>query len=141
MRTRLLPQLAPLDARASSASLADVTARRVGASLNGAVATMTSIGDHSATAFAELAKSGLLRVNAHDLTRDHVAADAGLTEAKLRSALVASPAALTNAVMGAFDDVRSHPIRAFTSAAAIGRELEIKHEEQGPSLTSARSPQ
>jgi len=102
---------------------------------------MTSIGDHSATAFAELAKSGLLRVNAHDLTRDHVAADAGLTEAKLRSALVASPAALTNAVMGAFDDVRSHPIRAFTSAAAIGRELEIKHEEQGPSLTSARSPQ
>jgi len=118
---RLLPQLAPLDARASSASLADVTARRVGAGLNGAVATMTSIGDHAATAFAELAESGLLRVNANDLTRDLVATDVGLTEAKLRSALVTSPPALTNAVMGAFDDVRTHPIRALASTANTDR--------------------
>jgi len=138
---RLLPQLAPLDARASSAVLADPAARRIGASLNGAVAAMTSIGDHSATAFAELANSGALRLNAHDLPRDVVATDLDLAQAKLRSALVASPAALTNAVMGAFDDVRAHPIRALASTAISGRGLsQLEREVEGVTLAWADSP-
>ena len=55
--THLLPALAPLTARASSATLADPATRRIGASLNGAVATKTDIADHSATPFAALARS------------------------------------------------------------------------------------
>lgn len=83
---RLLPALAPLDVRASSAKLADPASRRIGASLNGALATMTDIGDQSAAAFADFARTGALRLNARDLPRDLVAADPDLAHAKLRSA-------------------------------------------------------
>jgi hypothetical protein len=117
----LLPTLAPLDARANSATLAAQASRRVGASLNGAVATMTDIGEHSAAAFAAIASTGTLRLNARDLPRDLVADDPNLAEAKLRSALIAPPAALTNAVIGAFDDVCAHPIRALASMATTDR--------------------
>ena len=118
---RILPSLAPLDARGSSATRADPTSRSVGASLNGAVATMADIGDHGAAAFTTLARTGALRINARDLPRDLVADDPNLAEAKLRSTLIAPPDALTNAVIGAFDDVRGHPIAAFSSVAVAAR--------------------
>lgn len=118
---RILPSLAPLDARGSSATRADPASRSVGASLNGAVATMADIGDHGAAAFRSLAHSGALRINARDLPRDVVANDPNLAEAKLRATLIAPPDALTDAVIGAFDDVRSHPIAAFSSVAVAAR--------------------
>jgi len=134
--SRLLPALAPLDARASSAAFADSVPRRVGGSLNGAVASMTDIGDHSAVAFAQLARTGVLRLNARDLPRDLVAADPDLAEAKLRSALVAPPTGLTDAVMESFDAVRGHPIRAFASTAITGRApSHVEREMEGLTLT------
>ena len=136
--SRLLPALAPLDARASSATLAGSVPRRVGGSLNGAVAMMTDIGDQSAAAFAHLARTGALRLNARDLARDLVAADPDLAEAKLRSALVAPPTGLTDAVMEAFDAVRAHPIWAFSSTASSSRvPTQVEHEMEGLALTWA----
>jgi len=134
--SRLLPGLAPLEARASSAVLADPAARRIGASLNGAAATMTEIADQSAGAFADLARSGALRLNARDLPRDVVATNPDLAQAKLRSALVVPPEALTNAVLGEFDSVRAHPIKAFASTTASHVEREI----EGVTLARADSP-
>lgn len=134
-------QLATLDARPSSATLAEAASRRIGASLNGAVATMTYIGDHSATAFADLAQSGALRLNARDLSRDLVATDLDLAQAKLRSALVVPPTALTNTVLGAFDDVRAHPNRAFASTPITGRGLsQLEREMEGLALARVDSP-
>jgi hypothetical protein len=118
---RILPSLAPLGARGSSAGSADPASRRVGAGLNGAVAAMTDIGEHSATAFTALVRTGGLRVNARDLPGDLVAVDPSLAEAKLRSALVTPPPALTDAVIGVFDAVRGHPIAAFSSTPLAGR--------------------
>jgi hypothetical protein len=138
---RLLPQLAPLDGPSSSATVADPGARRIGASLNGAVATMTDIGDHSATVFAVSAHSGALRLNARDLPRELVATDLDLAQAKLRSALIAPPAALTNTVLGAFDDVRAHPIRAHASTPITGRGLsQVEREMEAMTPTRAEAP-
>ena len=138
--SRLLAQLAPLDARASSALLANPALRCIGASLNGAVTNMAAIGDHSATAFADLAQSGALRLNANHLPRDLVATDVDLAEAKLRSRLVAPPTTLTNAVLGAFDDVRAHPIRAFATTAVTGRGLShLEHEMEAMTLARTDS--
>lgn len=135
---RILPNVAPLGALGSSATRADPASRRVGASLNGAVATMTDIGDHGATAFVNLARSGALRTNARDLPRDLVADDPDLAEAKLRSALIAPPAALTDAVIRVFDDVRGHPIAAFSSTALVGRlPSPVEREVEAVSLARA----
>lgn len=107
---RLLPTLAPLDARASSATRADSGSRRVGASLNGAVATMTNIGDHSATAFAALARTGTLRLNARDLPRELVTDDPVLADRQLSGTLVRAPRAVVDAVQAYYSLVREHPI-------------------------------
>ncbi|MCB2175245.1 MAG: hypothetical protein KQH57_05530 [Actinomycetales bacterium] len=135
---RVLPTLAPLDARTSSATLADSASRRAGASLNGAVATMADIGDHSATAFRALARTGTLRLNARDLPRVLVTEDPDLAGAKLRSALIAPPAALTKAVSGAFDVVRGHPITAL-SASAITRRMPSHLERAAAELALDRA--
>ncbi|WP_024287147.1 hypothetical protein [Cellulomonas sp. KRMCY2] len=110
--SRLLPALAPLTARASSATLADPASRRIGASLNGAVATMTDIGEHSAAAFADLARSGALRLNARDLPRGLVSDDAELVQDRLRGALVRAPDAVVEAIHAEFDIVHRHPAQA-----------------------------
>jgi len=110
--SRLLPALAPLAARASSATLADPASRRIGASLNGAVATMTNIGNHSAAAFADLAHSGALRLNARDLPRDLVADDPDLAQERLQGALVRAPAAVVDAIHAEYRVVREHPLEA-----------------------------
>ena len=107
---RLLPTLAPLDARTSSATLADSASRRVGASLNGAVATMTDIGDHGAAAFAALARTGSLRLNARDLPRDLVAEDPNLARDRLDGVFVRAPGAVVDAVQAEYCVVREHPV-------------------------------
>ena len=135
---RILPSLAPLDVRGSSATSADPASRRVGASLNGAVAAMTDIGEHSATAFTALVRAGGLRINARDLSGDLVADDPGLAEAKLRSALVAPPPELTDAVIGVFDDVRGHPIAAFSSRP-LARRVPSPVEREVEALALARA--
>jgi len=110
--SRLLPALTPLNARANSATLADPVSRRIGASLNGAVATMTDIGEHSATAFADLARSGALHLNARNLPRDLVSDDAELAHDRLRGALVRAPDAVVEAIHAEFDIVHRHPVQA-----------------------------
>ena len=101
---------------------------------------MTDIGDHGATAFVTLARTGALRINARDLPRDLVADDPDLAEAKLRSALIAPPAALTDAVIGVFDDVRGHPIAAFSSTPLVGRlPSPVEREVEVVSLTRAET--
>ena len=106
--------------------------------LRGAVSQRKSRPISSAAAFADLARSGALRLNARDLPRDLVADDPNLAEAKLRSVLIAPPAALTNAVIGAFDVVRGHPIAEFSPAAIAGRmPSHLEREVEGPALARA----
>ncbi|HZL06021.1 MAG TPA: hypothetical protein VFE45_11500, partial [Coriobacteriia bacterium] len=137
----LLASLSPLDSHANSATLADPASRRIGASLNGAVAAMTDIGDQSAAAFGDLARAGALRLNARDLPRDLVTADPDLAQAKLRSALVAPPTALTGRVIGAFDAVRGHPLSAFASTAITGRGPSyLEREMKAMTLARTDSP-
>ena len=127
---RLLPTLAPLDARASRATLADAATRRVGASLNGAVATMTEIGDHSATAFDALARTGTLRLNARDLPRDLVTDDPELAARRLSGALVRAPHAVVDVVQAGYRLVREDPIGA--------RDLSRPHPVSPPHLSQSR---
>lgn len=135
---RLLPDLAPLDARGSRAGLADPAARRVGACLNGAVATMTDIGNHSAAAFADLVRARDLHLNARDLPRSLVTDDPDLAMARLRSALVNPPTALIDVVTRAFDAVRSHPVGGFVSSSSTGRTpSRLEREIEGVALTWA----
>jgi len=115
---RILPTLAPLDARVSSATLADSAARRLGACLNGAVATMSDIGEHSATAFALLAKSGTLRVDARNLPRDLVSDDKELAQNRLQGTLVRAPDVVVDAIRAEYDVVATYWPRGETSAGA-----------------------
>ena len=118
--SRLLPALAPLDSQVNSATRADPATRRIGATLGGAAQAMTDVGDHSALAFAALARAGDLRMSARDLPRDLVATDPALAEARLRGTVVRAPAAVTDAASAAFDLVRVHPIRTATGRASVG---------------------
>lgn len=118
---RLLPQLSPLDNHENTATLADPVVRRVGACLAGAVETMTDIADDGARAFARLANTGALRLNARDLPRDVVTTDSELVEARLRGATVRPPAAVTDAVKAAFDVARTHPIPLLAPPAIASR--------------------
>jgi len=118
---RLLPQLSPLDNHENTATLADPVVRRVGACLTGAVETMTDIADDGARAFARLANTGALRLNARDLPRDVVSADPQLVEARLRGAVVRPPGAVTDAANAAFDVARAHPLPTLASPATVGR--------------------
>ena len=73
---------------------------------------MTNIGNHSAAAFADLAHSGALRLNARDLPRDLVADDPDLAQERLQGALVRAPAAVVDAIHAEYRVVREHPLEA-----------------------------
>lgn len=119
---RLLPTLAPLDAPTSRATRADPASRRIGAALNGAVATMTEIAQHTAVAFTELAEAGALRLNARDLPRDLVSADPVLASDRLRGAIVDPPEAVLNRIRGGLSIVADHPVtRIGTSIGHVER--------------------
>ncbi|WNB87326.1 hypothetical protein [Cellulomonas sp. ATA003] len=118
--SRLLPALAPLEADMSTATHADSAARRIGASLNGAIATMTDIGDHSAGAFADLARSGALRINARDLPRDLVTDDPALALDRLRGAFVRAPDAVVDTIQTQYRAVRQHPVEAIAVTTPLG---------------------
>jgi hypothetical protein len=107
---RILPALAPLDARTSRATSADPASRRIGAALNGAVATMTDIAQHTAVAFTKLAETGALRLNARDLPRHLVSADPALASDRLRGALVHPPEEVLNRIRGGLSIVTDHPV-------------------------------
>jgi hypothetical protein len=93
--SRLLPTLAPLDSPANTAALAEAAARRIGAGLNGAITTMTDIGDHSAIALSSLARTGALLLDARHLPRDVVTDNPDLVQARLSSTYVQPPTAVT----------------------------------------------
>ena len=136
--SRLLPALAPLDARAISAALADSAARRVGAGLNGAVATMTHLGEHSAAAFAELARAGALHINSRDLPRELVAGDPNLAHAWLHAALVRAPVSVTDALLANYSSAQAHVSGCLAGAATppgVSTRPDEAQEEIGRSLS------
>jgi hypothetical protein len=136
--SRLLPVLAPLDARASSAALTDPATRRIGAGLNGAVATMAEIADHSSTAFAHLARTGALRLDARDLPRELVAEDRGLAHARLHGTLVRPPASVTEKNLATYNVARDHPIATLTSpTTTVGR---MSTQVEREMATMSRAP-
>ncbi len=107
---RLLSTLAPLHLTANPALSADPAARRTGATLNGAVTTMTQIGDHCSEAFRRLARSGLLHIDARAIPRDIVADDPTLAAARIHRRTAPAPEAVTDRVIGAYEAVREHAI-------------------------------
>ena len=94
--------------------------KRQGASLNGAVAAMTDIGNHSAAAFGDLARSGALRLNARDLPRDLVADDPDLAQARLQGALVPAPSAVVDAIHAEYRVASGHPAKTLHASAPPG---------------------
>jgi hypothetical protein len=113
---RLLPALAPLNSAVNAALSSDPDARRVGAGLNGAISTMTQIGQHCSTTFARLTQSGLLHIDARAVPRDVMTDDPSLAEARLHRRTVRAPEAVTDRVLAAYDVVREHPIQPTTTS-------------------------
>lgn len=112
--SRLLPELAPLDATSSRAHVTDIATRRVGAALNNAVATMAQIGEDNATTFAALNHSRALYCLPACLDRELLSTYPDLAKARLRGHLAVAPLELRDAVIAGYDDVRTHPIHPLT---------------------------
>ena len=124
--------------RDSSATLADPASRRIGASLNGAVATMTDIADQSAAAFAYLARAGALRINSRDLPRELVAGDPNLAHAWLHAALVRAPVSVTDALLANYSSAQAHVSGCLAGAATppgVSTRPDEAQEEIGRSLS------
>lgn len=102
---RLLPELAPLETRTVAARLASPAARRIAAGLNGAVASMTSIGDHGARAFRHLSSGGGLHIDARDLPRSLTSEHPELAERRLEGGIVHAPQSVVDNVQAAFTPV------------------------------------
>jgi hypothetical protein len=117
---RLLPQVAPLETPTAAARRADPATRRIGAGLNGAVATMTSIGDHSAAAFSRLARAGELHIHARDLPRSLVSEHPELAERRLEGGIVRAPEIVVDAVQGTFAPVQQDPIEDSVASPLVG---------------------
>jgi hypothetical protein len=113
---RLLTALAPLNSALNAALSSDPDARRIGASLNGAISTMTQIGQHCSTTFAALAQSGLLHIDTRAIPRDVMTEDPSLADARLHGHTVHAPDAVTDRVLAAYDVVREHPIQPTTTS-------------------------
>jgi hypothetical protein len=114
---RLLSTLAPLHPTANPALSADPAARRTGATLNGAVATMTQIGDHCSDTFRRLDRSGLLHIDARAIPRDVIADDPTLAAARLHRRTTPAPVPVTDRVLAGYDLVREHPIPTISAQA------------------------
>jgi hypothetical protein len=117
--TRLLPALAPLNSGVNAARSLDPSARPIGASLNGAISTMTEIGQYCSATFARLAQSRLLHIDARAIPRDVITDDRSLADARLHGRTVHAPAPVTDRVLAAYDVVREHPIPTISSNPAI----------------------
>jgi hypothetical protein len=117
---RLLTALAPLNSAANAALSRDPDARRVGAGLNGAISTMTQIGQHCSSTFATLTRSGQLHIDARAIPRDVIADKPSLADARLHGRTVHAPEAITDRVLAACDVVREHPIQPTTTSTPSG---------------------
>lgn len=117
---QLLPELAPLETPTVAATLGDRASRRIGAGLNGAVATMTGIGDHSARGFSRLSHAGELQMDARDLPRSLVSEHPELAECRLQGGIVRAPEIVVDTVREAFATVREDPIRTSAASPLVG---------------------
>ncbi len=117
--SRLLPELAPLDATSGRAHLPDTATRRVGAALNSAVATMAQVGEDNAATFATLNHSRALYCLPARLDRELLSTHPDLADARLHGHLAPVPQELRDAVTAGYDDVRNHPVHPLTRTHAV----------------------
>lgn len=135
----VLASLAPLAEGGNTGASASLSDRRIGAALNGAIATMADIADDNSRTFKRLTRTSDLLIDIKHVPRDLISDDPALVELRLHGGYARAPEAAVADVLKAYHVVRAQPSEPIAPLVATAAMIsDVEREIASLSLTASR---